>query len=347
MESYPLLVGVDWGNEAHQVCVMRPDREVLAEFAVPHDGKHLVELSDRLARHAGDHGPAGVAIAIEVPRGPVVETLLERGFHLYFINPKQLDRFRDRHTLAGAKDDRRDAFVLADSLRTDRACFLRVEVDDPRIIELRELTRIDEEITAQRGRLCNRLREQFGRFFPQILELVPAADERWLWSLLELVPTPEAARNVRPRQVSVVLKRHGIRRLTVPQIIEILRGPSFQVAPGTSEAASEHICFLLPQLQLLDEQRRQCQKRIDTALAAMPNLSNEAEQGEHRDVDILLSLPGIGKNVAAAMLVEATQPLRERDYHSLRARAGVAPVTRQSGKSRTGAFPISRSRERP
>lgn len=48
-------------------------------------------------------------MAIEVPHGPIVETLLERGFRVYVVNPKQLDRFRDRFTVAGAKDDRRDA----------------------------------------------------------------------------------------------------------------------------------------------------------------------------------------------------------------------------------------------
>ena len=54
------------------------------------------------------------------PHGPIVEMLLERGFAVFAINPKQLNRFRDRFTVAGAKDDRRDAHVLGDSLRTDR-----------------------------------------------------------------------------------------------------------------------------------------------------------------------------------------------------------------------------------
>ena len=48
----------------------------------------------------------------------------ERRFAVYSLNPKQMDRFRDRHpvpgaTVPGAKDDSRDAFVMADSLRTD------------------------------------------------------------------------------------------------------------------------------------------------------------------------------------------------------------------------------------
>jgi hypothetical protein len=42
---------------------------------------------------------------------------------------KQLDRFRDRFTVAGAKDDRRDAHVMADSLRTDRHAFRRLVTD--------------------------------------------------------------------------------------------------------------------------------------------------------------------------------------------------------------------------
>ena len=60
---------------------------------------------------AGDAGEVGVAI--ETPRGPVVESSMEHGFAVHSINPKQLDRFRDRFSPAGAKDDRQDARVLA------------------------------------------------------------------------------------------------------------------------------------------------------------------------------------------------------------------------------------------
>jgi Transposase len=109
----------------------------------------------------GDPGQA--AIAIEVPRGVVVETLVEHGFHLYAINPKQLDRFRDRHSVAGAKDDRGDAFVLSGSLRTDRARFRRIRLDVPLVIQLRELSRVDEDLGHEANRLTNRLREQLHR----------------------------------------------------------------------------------------------------------------------------------------------------------------------------------------
>ncbi len=49
--------------------------------------------------------PQAMAIGIEPPRGVLVDTLIERGFCVFALNPKQLDRFRDRFTVAGAKDD--------------------------------------------------------------------------------------------------------------------------------------------------------------------------------------------------------------------------------------------------
>ena len=76
-----------------------------------------------------------LAVAIEVPRGAIVQGLPERGFHLFAIHPKQLDRFRDRHSVAGAKNDRRDAFVLTDSLRMDQPSFRRLQLDDPQLLQ--------------------------------------------------------------------------------------------------------------------------------------------------------------------------------------------------------------------
>lgn len=273
--------------------------------------------------------PGRIAVAIEVPRGAVVDTLLERGMHVLSLNPKQLDRFRDRHTVAGAKDDRRDALVLADSLRTDRPAFRRVQPDPPRIVELRELSRVDDDLAQELRRLSNRLREQLHRFFPQALTLCPAADDPWFWALLVRVPTPPRAQRLPAKTVAAVLRVYRIRRLTVATIRDTLQRPAPYVAPGTVEAASTHIGLLLPQLRLLREQRRQVAERIDTLL---DELGTTGDSGQHRDVTILRSLPGVGRVVAATVLAEAARPLVERDYQTLRAHGGIAPVTRQSGK---------------
>src|SRR5258708_12659183 len=114
---YDWFVGIDWGSQQHQVCVLDRNRRLVGERAVDHDGASLAQLAAWLwTLSAGQ--PQRVAVAIEVPRGAIVDGLLERGFHLFALHPKQLDRFRDRHSVAGAQDDQRGALLPPDSLRT-------------------------------------------------------------------------------------------------------------------------------------------------------------------------------------------------------------------------------------
>ena len=144
------FVGVDWGSQTHQACVIDVAGTLLGERAFEHGGQGLSEMADWLLSFASGEADQ-VGVAIETPRGPVVESLMERGFAVHAINPKQLDRFRDRISPAGAKDDRRDARVLASALRTDPHCLRRLEPTDPAIVELREWSRLSEEDAGTRS----------------------------------------------------------------------------------------------------------------------------------------------------------------------------------------------------
>jgi len=246
--TYALYVGVDWGNQTHQVAVLDTARGLRGERVGAHDGPGLHALASWLAELAA---PGTVAVAIEVPHGAVVDTLLERGFAVYALNPRPMDRFRDRDTVAGAKDDRRDAQVLAAALLTDRPAFRRLHVDDPQVVQLRELTRIEAELSEALRRLANRLREQLLRFYPQALELCPAADEPWFWALLTQLPTPTAAARRRRGPVAALLREYRLRRRTADEVLTVLRRTPLTVAPGTLEAATEHIALGLPRLELI------------------------------------------------------------------------------------------------
>ena len=129
---YEWFVGIDWGSQQHQVSVLDRDRRRVGERVVDHDGARLARLADWLWTLSAGQPQRG-AVAIEVPRGAIVEGLLERGFHLCALHPKHRDRFRDRHSVAGAKDDRRDACVLADAVRTDQPSFRRLHLEEPHL----------------------------------------------------------------------------------------------------------------------------------------------------------------------------------------------------------------------
>jgi hypothetical protein len=188
-ETRRWFAGVDWGSETHHVCLVDTAGAVVGERAFAHGGAGLAALCDWLVSLAGHS--SSVAVAIEVPHGPVVDTLLDRGFAVHAINPKQLDRLRDRFSVAGAKDDRRDARVAAAGLRTDPHLFRHVAVSDPAVIELREWSRLAEELQQERLRLANRIRQQLWRYYPQLLEVADDVAAEWvlgLWSLPQRRP---------------------------------------------------------------------------------------------------------------------------------------------------------------
>ena len=126
-------VGVDWASESHHVFLTDADGRKIAERGFKHGGEGLTEMAAWLVATSGAAEASQIHVAIEVPHGPVVETLMERAFEVHAINPKQMDRFRNRYTLARAKDDSRDAQVMASALRTDPRCFRLPAVTDPNV----------------------------------------------------------------------------------------------------------------------------------------------------------------------------------------------------------------------
>jgi transposase len=106
-----------------------------------------------------------------------------------------------------------------------------------------------------------------------------------------------------------------------------------QLASGAAEAASEHTLFLLPRIILLDQQVRDIERRIARLLKDLPE-NVDGNTSKPRDIDLLLSLPGLGPVIASTILSEASRPIRERNCHALRCYAGTAPVTKQSAKRR-------------
>ncbi len=329
--------GVDWGSQSHCVFLTDDEGRKLGQKFFKHSGEGLAEMADWLSKTSAAQEAEQIFVAIEVPHGPVVEALIERGFAVHAINPKQMDRFRDRFSMAGAKDDSRDAEVMSSALRTDTRCFRKLSCADPVLVELREWSRIAEELGVERVRLANRLREQLWRYFPALLELEEDCSAEWLLEFLVLAPTPAKAARLREAKIAQLLKQRRIRRLDAATILKVVRAPPPMLAAGAVEAASAHVATIIPRLRLVNRQIREAEGKIgaliDSLTAARENPESEPGRKKQHDAAILASLPGVGRTVLATLLAEAWEPLQRRDYPALRSLAGVAPVTKRSGKS--------------
>jgi hypothetical protein len=315
-EMFDWYVGIDWASEVHQVCLVDDRGVVRGERAVRHNGEELAALAAWLIEGAA---PERIAVGIELPHGPVVESLMERGFAVHALNPKQLDRFRDRFSVSGAKDAMPGCWATADT-----RCFRRLKRDEPRLIELREKLRMTEECEHERVRLTNRMREQLWRYYPQILDLSDDLSAVWLLDLWALAPTPAKALRVRQSTIAKLLKKHRVRRFDAAEVMRRLRRPALTVAPGTVEAASAYVGALRDRLRLVNRQITATERRVDqilTKLAASPEEPEAApgQSPQQSDVTILRSLPGVGRIVCATLLVEAGEPLKAGDHQALRA----------------------------
>ena len=331
-ETLSWFAGVDWSSEGHQACVVDTHGNIVAEREFPHSGAGLAELGDWLLSIGG--AASTVAVAIEVPHGPVVDSLVDRGFIVHAINPKQLDRLRDRFSVAGAKDDRRDAYVLGDGVRTDRRLFRRLHVADPKLIELRAWSRLAEELKAEQLRLSNRVGQQLWRYYPQMQKLTDNLAAPWFLELWSTAPTPVKARQLRKPTVERILNQHRIRRVDADTVLRTLREPAIKVADGVVEAASIHLRSLVARLRVVNRELREAEVQLDKLCTTIGE--SEPASGDclrRQDVLILRSMPGIGRINLAALLCEASGPLGSRDYQALRTLCGAAPVTKRSGKS--------------
>lgn len=335
MDEFEVFVGIDWSTTFHDVCIVGSNGKVLARGRFPDNGEGDSQLSTWLTTTTKSL-PGKIAVGIELTRGHIVETLIERGFSVFAINPKQLDRFRDRFSVAGAKDDSLDAEVIGTSLRTDFARYRRVALDEPAIVELREWSRAHEDVQHELVRVRNQMLDLLRRYYPAFIDLYDDICAPVMLELWELIPSSSVARGMSPRSVTAILKRNRIRVLDADAVLASLRATPVHLAPGTSDAIVARMRLMVPRARLLVQQVREAHRKLESlgkALSESAPVDGDAEgqKCEHRDAAILLSLPGIAWINLATVLAEAGHALKQRDYHALRLYAGAAPVTKRSG----------------
>ncbi len=125
MQKPSAIAGIDWAAERHAVCVLDSDGRMIERFDITHDSQVLRAMVSRLRKN-------GVAtVAIERGDGPVVQVLIDAGLAVFVVPSRQIKALRTRYGSAGNKDDRLDAYVLADTLRTDGHRWRPLREDHP------------------------------------------------------------------------------------------------------------------------------------------------------------------------------------------------------------------------
>jgi transposase len=320
------FVGLDWAAREHAVCAIDERGTVVARFTVAHSDAGMTDLVARLVKLAP---PAELRVAIERPSGIVVDTLVERGFAVVPIHPNAVKASRPRYSAVQGKTDLGDAYLLADVLRTDGHRFRTLTPLSDETKALRGLVRVRDDLVGQRVGAANQLRNLLGEFWPGAAEIFADVDSPIALDFLERYPTPQSAASLGEKRMQAFLARHRYSgRRTAAELVERLRSAPRSLA-GEFEAEAKGDC-----VRALVAVLRSLVAQIATLTAAV-----EHAVDAHADARVVTPLFRSGR-VCAAMLLAELGDDRGRFVSAdhLAAEAGVAPVTRESGKHRAVGF---------
>lgn len=318
-EDVTVWVGLDVGKEAHFADVLDNDGESLFARAVTNDEVDLDALLERAAGHGtpglvidqpGSLGQLAIAIARrrEVPVAYVPGLVMRRAADLY---PGE------------AKTDRRDAFVIADTARTRRKQVHWLDVGSDELLDqLRVLNGFDIDLAADSTRLTNRLRDALTSISPALERAVGSRlAHAGVRDLLVKYPTPTALRRAGRTRITNAVKKRSPRLAA-------------KVADAVTEALDAQT-VTLPAETTVGRVIAEVTGELDRTHARRAALEAEIEEVflAHPFGQILVTLPGMGPRTGARTLAEIGDGTRFATGSRLASYAGLAPVTRQSGKT--------------
>ncbi len=314
--------GIDWATDSNELCIVAPTGDVAHRSNTTMNAAGIRKLVDQLERHSV------ARVAIERPDGPVVEAVLAAGIEVVVITPRQIKNLRSRYGSAGNKDDRFDAFVLADTLRTDAGRLVALEPDSPQTLALRAAVRARTDLVETRVALCNQLRSHLKIVFPGAVRLFNDLDSPISLTFLTRFPTADKAAWLSVKRLGAWLaaNRYSGRTKTAVLLERLTSAPAGHTG-DSGDAAGRTTLAYVTALQAIVEQIRVLEADIAEQLAA------------HPDAHIFRSLPRSGMIRAAKLLVEIGDARgRFPTDASLAALAGACPSTKQSGRHHVVTF---------
>jgi transposase len=321
-----LFVGDDWAEEHHDVELQDEAGRRLGKAKFGEGIAGIARLHELIAEHL-DLGaePDQVVIGIETDRGPWVQALLAAGYQVYAINPLQVARYRERHSVSGAKSDAADAHTLADMVRTDRHQLRPIAGDSDLAEAIKVVARAHKTLIWERTRHTLRLRHALREFFPAALVAFADLTGTDALELLGKAPDPAAAARLTITQITTALKRARRRHLADnAEAIRSALGAEHLGQPAVVVAA--YAATVRAQVAILTTLNAEI-KTMEEQVAA--------HFGQHPEVEIYRSQPGLGDILGARVLAEfGDDPARYADARSRKNYAATSPITRQSGKKR-------------
>ena len=319
-------MGVDWGDRLHQVYVGDEEGKEVKESKVAETVEGLADLG----RWLNEQRAQGYELwaAIEKPAGRIVDFLLDHGVEVYPVNPKAVDRVRDRYRMSGSKSDAFDAYVLAQFLRTDQVHLRVLRPSSEKAQELKILCRDQRRVVRHKTRLLQQLSTTLKEYYVRPLEAFEDIETELALDFLSCYPTAADLQALSAKAFKRFAKKHHLTPSRREELWEKLRKPQLQVPEHVVRAKAQLLKVLIDQLRAAIKAVKIYNAKVESFFASSPAAR------------IAKTLPGgkSGTLVPAIWAELGDAKGRWQSFRHLQAEAGAVPVTKASGKSSVVQF---------
>lgn len=312
-------VGIDIAKEVHWVCAIDSQGTVLLDRKLRNTPEDLNRLVGELRVL-----PQPVRIGIDVLGGIAALTqavLLQAELAVVHVPGLAVNRARQGTVGGESKSDPRDARVIADQVRT-RADLRPVVAESELDIELRLLVSRRSDLTEEQTRRLARMHDLLVSIFPELEHALDLTTKTAL-TLLTAFVTPAELRAADEKALTLHLGSLAQRPCGRNLIATVRQVAARQTLAIPGEAVSARLIKELAHEALATLER----------LAALDR-DLEDRLARHSDAALIRSLPGMGATLTAEFIAEAGGIERFKSADALAAAAGLAPVLKQSGKTR-------------
>lgn len=315
-----ILIGIDWSQEHHNVCIMNEDGAAIVRFEIKHTPAGFAKLEDQINKL--NLPAASCWVALETAHNLLIDFLWSRGYTVFIVAPSVTKSSRGRYGSSGAHNDDDDAFLLADMLRTDRARFVPWKPDGLQVIQMRAKLSFIDSLTKSITASSNRLHAVLQRYYPQALDIFSDLQTQICSHFLIAYPTPHAAQALSYSQFADFCREHRYpQSKRLPELYARLRRPALKPDPAIILAHQDETVSLAQQLLYAVQRKAQFIRDVREIFES------------HPDHAIYASLPGAGDILEPKLLVIFGDH-RDRfpTSNAVQALAGTSPVTIRSGK---------------
>ena len=328
-----LLAGLDLGLDSIAAVVLDGNGQRVDRFLATQSRQGYEYLRERLQSVTRRQGACGVLVGMEPTNyywKQVGAFLSQERLPFRLVNPFTVNRHREGDQLDRAKDDWRDAFMIADLLRTGK--FTETELRTGAYAELQIGHATYWRLRHDRGRQVTLLTNALRQVFPELQQVFRDLTGQTAQALLRSVP---AAAHIRQMScadfIGRVRQETGARRLAVGRLRKAYA--LAQQSIGLTEGL-EALCFdlqnSLKSALLLDQQARQLLSILMRAFWILP------------EAPYLCSIQGLWETSAMGLLAETGDLSCYHKLKSLTKLAGTQPTPKESGRYHRSLTPFSK-----